>query len=183
MKNSASQKLAGRYVKALFDVAGSAKAIDVVEKDLIAIAALAESNSEVAGFLGNPLLTRKQSAAGMDALLEKIGAHKVTRQFIAMLAAQKRLPALPAIAELFAETAAKSRGELSALVTSAAPMKDSEIAALAEKLGKIYGKKIALKSRVNPELIGGVIVKIGSTQFDGSVAGKLARLKNTLKAA
>lgn len=155
--------------------------MEEVEKDLLALAKAARVSKEFAGFLTNPLLTRAQQANLMEAMLNNIGAHVLTQAFARMLARQKRLPALGIIAEVFAETAAKSRGELAADVVSAAELKVGETGAIADRLGKIYGKKITVRTRVNPELIGGVVIKIGSTQLDGSLAGKLERLGQKLK--
>lgn len=183
MKTSGLRQLSERYVKALFDVASNASAVAEVEKDLLALANAARTSKEFAGFLTNPLLTRQQQASLMEAMLSNIGAHALTQKFASLLARQKRLPALPYMAELFSETASLARGEISAEVVSASELKSAEASAIADKLGKMVGKKVAVKTRVNPELLGGVVVKIGSTQFDGSLSGKLQRLKNALRAA
>lgn len=181
MKTSGLQKLSGRYVKALFDVASDASAVASVEKDLLALAKVASTSKEFADFLSNPLLTRKEQADVIAAMLSNIGAHEITRQFAAMLARQKRLPALAEIANLFSAAAASARGEIAAEVVSAKELKAPEVVAIAEKIGKAYGKKVTVKTRVNPELLGGVVIKIGSTQLDSSLSGKLARLELKLK--
>jgi len=183
VKTSGLRKLSERYVKALFDVAAEAKAVAEVEKDLLALAKVARGSKEFAGFLTNPLLSREQQASLMEAMLSNIGAHAITQKFAGLLARQKRLPALCEIAELFSEAAAKSRGEISAEIISANELKVAEANAIADKLSKAYGQKITVKTRVNPELLGGLVVRIGSKQFDGSVSGKLQRLKNSLKVA
>lgn len=183
MKTSGLRKLSERYVNALFDVASDASAVPAVEKDLLALAKVATTSREFSDFLSNPLLTRKEQADVIAAMLSNIGAHEITRQFAAMLARQKRLPALSEIANLFSSTAAGARGEIAAELISAKEMKPAEVNAVAEKLSKVYGKKVTIKTRVNPDLLGGVIVKIGSQQFDSSVSGKLQRLRNTLKVA
>lgn len=183
MKTSGLQKLSERYVKALFDVASDAGAVPAVEKDLLTLANVAKTSKEFADFLSNPLLTRKEQADVVAAMLSNIGAHEITRQFAAMLARQKRLPALASIANLFSSAAATARGEIAAEVISAKELKAAEVAAIAEKIGKAYGKKVTVKTRVNPELLGGVVVKVGSKQLDISLSGKLQRLRNTLKAA
>lgn len=183
MKTLGLRKLSERYVKALFDVAAAVNAVSSVEKDLVALARVARGNEAFSGFLNNPLLSRDEQARLMEAMLANIGAHELTRKFCAMLARQKRLPALPVIADRFAEMASAARGEVMAELVSAAELKASEVSAIENKLSKVYGKKVSLKTRVNPELLGGVVVKIGSRQFDGSLAGKLQRLRNTLKAA
>ncbi len=183
MKNTGSQKLASRYVSALFEVADKANALDAVQKDLHVLAEAAETQDAFSSFLNNPLLTRAQSEEAMEAMLSKLGAHEVTRKFIATLARQKRLPALAMIAKLFTKAIADARGELSADLISASTLSPEDLALASQKLEKIYGKKVALNAQVKPEILGGLVVKIGSVQLDGSVAGKLDRLKNTLKVA
>jgi len=180
VKASGSRQIAQRYVKALFDV--SAKSQAAVEKDLQALESALES-PEFRALLSNPLLTRAQQAKAADAVLAKIKADKVTRQFVALLARQKRLNLLPEIIALYQNLAAATRGEMKAEIISAVPLKAADIAAISAKLGETYGKKILVETREDPELLGGVIIKIGSLQLDSSLAGKLTRLTNKLKAA
>jgi F-type H+-transporting ATPase subunit delta len=181
MKSTVSLKLAERYVSALFEVAKSASALGPVEKDLTALAGVARTNDAFARFLANPLLTRKQQSDIVAAMLTNIGAHDITRQFCAMLARQRRLPALVAVAERFAQRASLARGELAAELISARELKSSEISGIESKLSKYYGKKIAIRTRVDRNILGGLMIRIGSQQLDGSVAGKLQRLGLKLK--
>jgi F-type H+-transporting ATPase subunit delta len=183
VKTTGFRQLSQRYVKALFDVSSVASAVATVEKDLLVLARVAHTSKEFSDFLKSPVLGREEQAGLVEAMLNNIGAHELTRKFCAMLARGKRLPALPEMAEIFSQTAAAARGEISAELVSAGELKPAEISAIADKLSKMVGKKVIIKTRVNPQLLGGVVVKIGSQQFDGSVAGKLQRLKNTLKAA
>lgn len=181
MKTSGAKKIAERYVRALFDVSGKAQA--AVEKDLKALQAALASSRELAGLLSNPLLTRVQQAEAMDAVLSAVKADKMTRQFVALLARQKRLSLLPEIIAIYMHEAATRRGEMKAQLVSAVPLKDADVAKIGERLSKTYGKKIILETRQDPELLGGVVINIGSLQLDSSLSGKLRRLKNTLKAA
>lgn len=183
MKTAGTRRIAERYVKALFDVASGEDALAAVEKDMLTLThALAESE-DFRQFLTNPLLTREAQAETVAALLKKMKANKVTLQFMQMLAAQKRLGALPAIAELFLKRVASERGELSGELIAATELKAKDVAQIAERLGKAYGRKVNLEVRQDPGLLGGVVIKIGSVQLDGSLAGKMARLKHTLQAA
>ncbi len=181
MKTSGAKKIAERYVKAFFDVSGASR--DRVEKDLGALqTALAES-TEFSALLVNPLLTRKQMAEAADAVLTAIKADKITHQFVALLAKQKRLDLLPDIIALYQDWATAARGEMKAEVISATPLKAADIAAISAQLGEVYGKKILLETRQDSELLGGVMIKIGGLQLDSSLSGKLQRLTNQLKAA
>lgn len=183
MATTGSKRIAERYVKALFDVAGAGKALPQVEKDLNALAAAIEASEDLRAFIGNPLLGRDQQATAMQAVLERLKANKLTIDFIGALARAKRLPLLPEIAALFTQWAENTRGEITAEVVVASPLSDKDAASLADRLSKAAGKKINLQLRQDPSLLGGMIVKIGSQQLDSSLAGKLDRLKLALKAA
>lgn len=183
MKTSGSKRIAERYVRALFEVAESASVLAPVEKDMTALGKLLSENAEFRQFLINPLVPRDHQADTMLAVLAKVHAQPVTCQFIAMLSRQKRLDVLPEVVALFAEWAAEARGELKAEVISATPLKAKDIAMIGERLGAAYKKKVTLDVREDPELLGGIVVKIGSVQLDSSLAGKMRRLKISLQAA
>lgn len=183
MKTSGSKRIAERYVKALFEIAQATRATDAVEADLASLGKALNESADFRHFLNNPLLTMETRAAVMLDILTKIKASDLTRQFIGTLLQQKRLPLLPAILEEFAHVASAARGELSAELITAAPLKDKEIQAVTERLSKAYGQKLRLSVKEDPSLLGGVVLRIGSQQLDSSLAGKLRRLKNTLKAA
>jgi len=181
VKASANQ-IAKRYVQALFDVAGD-NVRAKVEKDLKQLDIIVKGSDLFRDLLANPLLTRAQQAQAMESVLEAISADKITRQFIALLAARKRLSIIPEIIEQFLTKAAEARGEVSAELISAVPLKSGDVASVGERLGKVFGKKVQLETRQDPALLGGVVVKIGSMQFDSSLSGKMRRLQNKLKAA
>lgn len=183
MANTGSKRIAERYVKALFDIASKDNVLAQVEADLKSLGSALAESAELRDFLANPLLDRKQHAAALTAILGKIKAQKLTVDFIANLATQKRLGVLAEIISLFAEWAEKSRGEATAEVTSAAPLSDADTKALKDALAKVYGKKINLQLKQDASLLGGMVVKIGSIQLDSSLAGKLDRLQQSLKAA
>lgn len=183
MKTSGAKRIAERYVKALFDVAEAASALADVEKDMASLGAALAESAEFAQFLTNPLMDRDQQANVMAALAEKMKASKLTTQFIAMLTRQKRLPILPEIIALFAQTAATARGEMQAEVIAASPLKAPEVAQIKDRLSKAFGKKVNLDVRQDADLLGGVVLKVGSQQLDASLAGKMARLKLALQAA
>ncbi len=182
MKNASSKRIAERYVKALFDVANSAGALAAVEADLVSLGSASAQSATLVSFVQNPLYTREQKATAMSAVASKCNAHALTQQFISMLARQNRLELLPAVAELFAQWAQASRGEMSAEVISAAKLGEKEVADVAARLSKAYGKKVNLQLKEDASLIGGVVVRIGSVQLDGSLSGKLRRLKQALAA-
>lgn len=183
MKNSGSKKISQRYVSAVFGVAVQAGVLAAVEKDLSGLADLIKENADFHNFLYNPLLTRAAQASIAANLLEKIGTHTVTTQFIALLARNKRFDLLPEMIEFFLEKAATSRGEMAAELVVARAISTKESDAIAQSLGKAYNKKINLTVREDAALLGGTIINIGSVQLDGSLAGKLGRLQQVLKVA
>lgn len=183
MKKAGYRQIAERYVKALYDIASEANARDAVEKDLGVIATLITESDEFAAILVNPLLSRDQQARALEPLLAAIKAHDITRRFMAVLAAQKRLPILADVAKLYVECVSAARGEIKAEAISAHALSLKDVAIITERLSKAYGKKVTLETSENPELLGGVVIRIGSQQLDASFAGKLNRLKNKLKAA
>jgi len=180
---SGSKRIAERYVKALFDVVQTESAIDQVETDLESLGHLLEQSKEFRHFLVNPLLSHEMRAQAMLAILNRLSVHQLTRQFVGMLIRQKRLAILSDVIELFAQWAATARGELKGELHAAGVLKPQEIALISEKLGKAYGRTMKLEVKQRPELLGGVVVKIGSLQLDSSLAGKMRRLGNALKAA
>lgn len=183
MKNSGSQKISDRYATALFSVAGASKLVDAVEKDLKNIQETLLSSEDFCYFLNNPLLNRDAKRKIISALLEKVGVDKLTNQFISLLAAHKRLELLAEIIAIYLKKCASARGEIAAEVISAKAIEAKAEKEIADALGKIYGKKITIKTRTDESLLGGMVVNIGSKQLDGSLAGKLNRLKQSLKAA
>lgn len=183
VKNSGSKKIAERYVSALFDVAVDAGVLEAVEKDLQAIASILENNADFRAFIINPLLTRNAQEQVAAAVLSRLNVNKITAQFIALLARAKRLDILGEMIALFLEAVASARGEMAAELVSAKPVSGAESKKIAEKLGAAYNKKITLTTRADASLLGGVIINVGSVQLDGSLAGKLNRLKTALRAA
>lgn len=183
MKQSGLGPIAERYVSALFDVAKQASAVGDVEKDLNDLARATKENEGFANLLVSPILTREQQAKLMAALADSFNTHKITKAFLGTLATQRRLLALAEIAAQFTKIAEASRGEMSAEIITATPIAKAEADQVAARLGKAYGKTVKLKTTQNTALLGGAIVKIGGMQLDASLAGKLNRLEQTLKAA
>ncbi len=183
MKNAGETQIAARYVSALFDVAKAASGVASVEKDLNDLAAAANSDAGFADFLSSPLLGANQQAKVVAALADSFSAHAVTKSFLVALSQAKRLALLAEIARQFTKKAEEDRGELAAELVTARPVSKEELALVADHLGKAVGKKIKLTGSQDKSLLGGAIVKIGSLQLDSSLAGKLQRIEQTLKAA
>ena len=183
MKTAGTKRIAERYVKALFDVAQSASSTETVEKDMATIGQTLDISPELRSFLENPLLAPEARAGAMLAVLDKLKTGALTRQFIGMVLKQKRLALLPQIIVEFARVASEARGEITADVTTAAPLNDKQAQALAQRLGKAYGRTVRVNASHDASLLGGMIVRVGSQQLDSSLSGKLRRMGQALRAA
>jgi F-type H+-transporting ATPase subunit delta len=174
-------QIAGRYASALFDLAKDANALDAVAKDLQALSGLIASNTEVAGIVKSPVLTREQASLAMGGLMNRIGVDPLTWKFVKLLADKRRLFTLPQIAKAYANRIADQRGEMSAEVVSAQPLKEGQIAAIRGTLRDTYKKDVRLETKVDPALIGGFVLKAASRQIDTSIRSKLQALSGAMK--
>jgi len=173
--------VAGRYASALYELADQAKCLDAVAADLQALRGLVDENADFARLVASPVLTRDTQVAAVSALGEKAGFQELTVKFLGLLARNRRLGALrPAVGAFLAELAAR-RGEVTAEVTSAQTMKDSHLDSIKAALAQALGSKVALESRVDPALIGGMVVRVGSKMIDSSLATKLQKLRLSMK--
>lgn len=174
--------LAGRYASALFDLASEHGTVTAVESDLATFAvALAESH-DLAALTTNPELARDVQGKVMAAVAKKLKLSALTTNFIGVLAANRRLAKLPAIIAAFKAIAAGQRGEVTATVTSAHPLSDAQTAALKTKLTQREGRTVMLTAAVDPDLLGGLIVTIGSQRIDASIRTRLNSLAQAMTA-
>lgn len=173
--------LAGRYASALFDIASEAGTVTTVETDLGKLeAALAES-AELRALIRNPEISRDQIGKVMAGLGAHLGLADLTRNFLGVLAENRRVAELPAMIRAFYAIAAAQRGEVSAEVVSAHTLTDEQISALEQKLRAREGRTVKLKTRVDPDLLGGLVVTVGSKRIDGSIRTRLNSLAQAMK--
>lgn len=178
---SLSASLQGRYASALYDLAAEGNTVAAVENDLAALGqALAESE-DLAALIRNPQIGRDAAAKALDGVAGLLKLSPLTRNFLGVLAGNRRLAALPDIIRAFAAIASAARGEVKAEVTSAHPLSDAQLKALAAKLKARQGKDVTLSATVDPAILGGLVVKIGSTQIDSSIRTRLNTLANAMK--
>ncbi len=174
--------LAGRYASALFDLASEAGTVSAVESDLDKLReALAESG-ELRALICNPQVSREALSRVMTGIAEHLGLSDLTRNFLGVLANNRRVSALPAMIRAFAMIAAAQRGEVQAEVASAHPLSAEQIAALESKLRAREGRTVKLTSKVDPDLLGGLVVTIGSQRIDSSIRTRLNSLAQAMKA-
>lgn len=172
-----------RYARALFDLARERNALDEVEADLTALKRFRAESADLRVLLASPAITAEDKAKGLAAIAERADFAALTRQFLSVLAANRRSEALPSIIEAFERLISGHRGLVSAEVTTARPLTADQADTLAANLRAALGKDPRITSRVDPTLLGGVRVKVGSRLYDASLRAKLDSLKYALKRA
>ncbi len=183
MENSAGiqASLSGRYATALFELARDSKALAKVEDSLATVAqALAES-ADFKALTASPLVSRGNAAKAVAAVAASLKLDGTTANFLGVLAENRRLGQLPAIIRAFRQLAAAHRGETTALVTSAHPLSADQVDALKQQLRTRIGREVAIDLSVDPSLLGGLVVKIGSQMIDSSIKTRLNSLAHAMK--
>ncbi|MEN2789109.1 F0F1 ATP synthase subunit delta [Sphingomonas oligophenolica] len=173
--------LSGRYATALFELARDAKTIDTVEASLANVRAALEQSSEFARLVASPLVSRKDAAEAVAASASAMGIDATTKNFLGVLAENRRLAQLPAIIRAFRTLAADHRGETTAEVISAHPLSASQVDALKQQLRTRIGRDVSVDLSVDPALLGGLVVKIGSQMIDSSIRTRLNTLAHAMK--
>ena len=176
------QGVARRYAAALFDVAAKAQVLDAVERDLSAVVQLTLSHDELRRLFETAGVPPQKKRAVVDALLGAAGLVQVeVARLLRLLADRDRLMLLADIGAAFAERMMDARRLVAAEVVTAAPLGEARTAVLAEALGQATGRTVTLTERVDPSIIGGVIAKVGSVVFDGSVTRQIERMRERLR--
>ena len=173
--------LAGRYAAALFELADDRKVLDQVAADLTQLRAMLRDSPDLTRLVRSPILSREEQARAIAALAEQAELSQLTRDFLAVVARNRRLFAVPAMIEGFLATLAERRGEVTAEVTAARPLSEAQRGALGDQLRRAVGRRVAVDITVDPALIGGMIVRLGSRMVDSSVRSKLQRLQLAMK--
>ncbi|MBA4046134.1 MAG: F0F1 ATP synthase subunit delta [Erythrobacter sp.] len=174
--------LAGRYASALFELAAEGGKVTAVETDLEALGAALRESGDLAALTTNPQLARAVQGNAMGAVAKKLKLSPLTTNFLGVLAANRRLGKLTGIIAAFKAIAAAQRGEVTATVTSAHPLSDDQLAALKTKLTAREGRTVMLTASVDPDLLGGLVVTIGSQRIDASIRTRLNSLAQAMKA-
>ena len=152
-----------------------------IGEELGALVALAARSEPFATLLRSPLLDRKSQEAGIAKVAEELDLSDLARRFLAVLARNRRLDRLAGIHERFMALLAAARGEMTAEVRSATPLEDAARRRLEEALGRAFSARVRLETAIDPDLIGGLIVKVGSVMVDNSLKTKLTRFERAMK--
>ena len=172
---------AGRYATALFELAQEAGSLEQAEADLTALGAALEESSELSDLLKNPMYTRTEQGAAMAGVADKMGLSALVKNVIGLMATKRRLFAVPELIRVFQGLMAEHRGEVTAEVTAARALSDTQSAALVEQIKSAIGRDVKLNVTVDESIIGGLVVKVGSKMIDSSIRSKLASLQNAMK--
>ena len=174
--------LAGRYASALFELASENGTVTAVESDLEALGKALSESDDLAAATTNPQLSRDAQGQAVAAVAKHLGLSELTTNFLGVLAANRRLGALGDMIAAFKAIAAAQRGEVTATVTSAHPLSDEQLSTLKTKLTAREGRTVMLSADVDPDLLGGLVVTIGSQRIDASIRTRLNSLSQAMKA-
>ena len=173
--------LAERYAAALFELADERHALDIVASDMRELRAMLHASGDLMRLVRSPVLSRAEQGKAVAAVAEQAGLSQLTRDFLAIVARNRRLFAVPAMIEAYLDKLAERRGEVTAEITAAQALTQAQQSALTEQLRRVVGSRVAIDVRVDPSLLGGMIVKLGSRMVDGSLKGQLQRLQLSMK--
>jgi F-type H+-transporting ATPase subunit delta len=173
--------LADRYGAALFDLADERKELDAVAGDLQSLRTMVRDSADLRRLIRSPVLSREEQGKAIAALAQQAKISPLTRNLLGLLAQNRRLFALPEMIESYLNRLAERRGEVTAQVVSAQDLTPAQREAVNEQLRKAVGRKVAVDIRVDPSLLGGLIVKVGSRMVDASLKSKLHRLQLAMK--
>jgi F-type H+-transporting ATPase subunit delta len=175
--------MAGRYATALFELALEQNAIDAVRGDLDRFDRMVADNPDMARLVRSPVFTSEEQLKAITAVLGKAGIGGLAANFLRLVAQNRRLFAAPDMTRGFRALVARHRGETTAEVTVAEPLNDTHLASLKDALKSVTGKDVALNVKVDPAIIGGLVVKLGSRMVDTSLRTKLNAIKLAMKEA
>ncbi len=175
--------VSGRYATALFELARDEKSVDAVKADLDKFSALLNESADLARLVRSPVFTADDQRKALGAVLAKAGISGVTANFINVLIANRRLFAVSDVIRAFNALVARFKGEATADVTVAETLSDKNLDALKAALKTVTGKDVALNVKVDPSIIGGLVVKLGSRMVDSSLRTKLNSIKHAMKEA
>lgn len=173
--------LAGRYATALFDLARESNKIETVEKSLGAVKAALAELGDFKALTASPLLSRSDAGRSIAAVAKAMKLDPLTANFLGVLADNRRLAKIGEIIAAFAQLAAAHRGEMTAQVTSAHPLTAAQVKELQGQLKARVDRDVSIDLTVDPAILGGLVVKIGSQMIDSSIRTRLNSLAHAMK--
>lgn len=181
--DSQASNVGGRYAQALFDLAKDQNQVAAVEADLKSLKAALADSRDLQILLSSPSFDAEAKGKGLAAIAERAAFNATTKKFLGLLAANGRAAALAAVITAFERLAAEARGAVSAQVVTAVPLTAAQSKGVQQALRQALGKDPEIETRVDPSILGGIKVRVGSRLFDASLKSKLDSLKFALKRA
>lgn len=175
--------IAGRYATALFELAHDAGELDPVAGDLASLRAALDESDDLTRLVRSPIFGREAQARAIAAVLDGLGTGQTVRNFVGLVAQNRRLFALRDMTLAFARLLADHRGEVVARVASAHPLDERQVAAIRAELAAALKNEVSVETEVEPELLGGLVVRVGSRMIDSSIRTKLQNLRFAMKGA
>ena len=181
--DSQISNVGGRYALALFDLAKDQNVVAKVEADLKSLKGAIAESRDLRVLLESPAFGAEDKGRGLAAIANTAGFNATTRKFLGLLSVNGRASALPGVIAAYEKLAADARGEVQAQVTTAVPLSAAQAKGVAQALRQALGKDPQIETRVDPAILGGIKVRVGSRLFDASLRSKLDSLKFALKRA
>jgi len=182
-ENPSVSGVSGRYATALFELARDERCIDTVKADLDSFEVMLTENPDLMRLVRSPVFSAEEQLRALTAVLGRAGISSVAANFLKVLTANRRLFAVADVIRAFTALVAKFRGEATADVTVAESLSDRNLDALKTALKSVTGKDVSLNVKVDPAIIGGLVVKLGSRMVDSSLRTKLNSIKHAMKEA
>jgi F-type H+-transporting ATPase subunit delta len=180
-QSTGQSDLAKRYATAFFDLALEQDQLDQLAGELNDLSGLMDDSADLARLVSSPIVSRSEQGAAMAAIVSRAGMSSFIGNLVGLMAKNRRLFALKGTIAAFQTLVAEHRGEVSAEVTSASELKPVHLSVVKEALKEIVGRDVTLETTVDPSLIGGLIVKVGSRMIDNSLRTKLENLELAMK--
>jgi len=175
--------MAGRYATALFELALEANAVEAVKADLDRFDALVAESADLNRLVRSPVFSAEEQVQALSVVLDRVGISGLAANFFKLVAANRRLFAVRDMIKAFRALIAQHKGEATAAVTVAEPLKDQHVDALRAALKSVTGKDVDLDIKIDPAILGGLVVKLGSRMVDSSLRTKLDGIKHAMKEA
>ncbi len=175
--------LHGRYASALFALAEESGSLAAVEGDLLALREMLVESGDLRRLVLSPLFRRHDQSEALRAIAEKSGFADLTVRFLGLVAMKRRLLALSGMIDAFGALMDEKRGRTRVEVVSAEVLDDEQVSALTEVLREATGRQVVLDSKADTDLIGGLVVRIGSRMFDTSIRSRIERMRLLMREA
>jgi F-type H+-transporting ATPase subunit delta len=182
-ENPSVSGVSGRYATALFELARDEKSVDAVKDDLDQFDAMLLDSADLKRLVRSPVFSSDVQSKALSAVLDKAGISGISANFLKVLTANRRLFAVDQVIRAFRALVAKFKGEATADITVAEKLSDKNLDALKAALKSVTGKDVSLDVKVDPSIIGGLVVKLGSRMVDSSLRTKLNSIKHAMKEA